>query len=106
MLLHHLNYFEIENYYQNGSRFKGVYSRNSLPNIKDGAYVINLNECEWIGTHWAALYVNGDNVTYFDRFGVEYFSKGIFFKKNVTTNIYKKARKWFNNVWILLYWNY
>ena len=46
MLLHHLNYFEIENYYQNGSRFKGVYSTNSLPNIKDGAYVINLNECK------------------------------------------------------------
>ena len=36
-------------YYQNESRFNGVYSRNNLPKkhsftekIKDGAYIINL----------------------------------------------------------------
>ena len=26
---------------------------------------------------WVALYVNGDNATYFDTFGVEYISKEI-----------------------------
>ena len=36
--------FEIQKYYQNESRFKGVYSRDNLPKIKDGAYVINLDE--------------------------------------------------------------
>ena len=37
-----------------------------------GAYIINLDEYKSIRTHWTALHVNGDNVTYFDTFGVEY----------------------------------
>ena len=45
--------------------------------IKDGTYVINLNMYISIGTHWIALYVNGDNATYFDGFGVEYILKEI-----------------------------
>ena len=28
---------------------------------KDGAFMINLDEYESIGTHWIALYVNGNN---------------------------------------------
>ena len=32
--------FEIQRYYQNESKFNGVYSRNNLPKIKDGSYVI------------------------------------------------------------------
>ena len=36
----------------NEPRFNGVYSRDNLPNkIKDGAYVIVLDECSDIGTH-------------------------------------------------------
>ena len=42
-----------------------------------GAYVINLDEYESIGTHWIALYVNDNNVTYFDSYGVEYIPKEI-----------------------------
>ena len=38
---HPLTNFEIQKYYQNKPRFKGVYSRNNLPKIKDGAYIIN-----------------------------------------------------------------
>ena len=42
---HPLTNFEIQKYYQNEPRFNGVFSRNNLPkNIKDGAYVINLDE--------------------------------------------------------------
>ena len=37
----------------------------------DVAYVINLDEFKSIGTHWMALYVNGNNVIYFDSFSVE-----------------------------------
>ena len=60
-------------YYENESRFNGVYSRDNLPNkIKDGAYVINLDEYSDIGTHWVALWVNINNVTYFDSFAVEH----------------------------------
>ena len=32
--------------------------------VKDGAYVINLDEYRLIGTHWIALDVNGDNKIY------------------------------------------
>ena len=51
MLLHILTNFEIQSYYQNESKFNGVYSRDTLPNkIKDGVYVINLDEYSNIGT--------------------------------------------------------
>ena len=35
----------------------------------------SLDEYEWIGTHWIALYVNAENVAYFDNFGVEHIPK-------------------------------
>ena len=70
-----LTNFEIKNYYQKEPKFNGVYSRNSLSKINDGAYVINLDECESIGFHWISLYVNRDNVTYFNSFAVEYIPK-------------------------------
>ena len=44
MPTHPLTNFEIQKYYQNESKFNGVYSRNNLPKTKDGANVINLNE--------------------------------------------------------------
>ena len=55
MLPYPLTNFEIQKYYQNESRFNGVYSRDNLTEIKDGAYVINLNEYSDIRTHWVAL---------------------------------------------------
>ena len=51
MLPHPLTNFEIQKYYQNEPRFNGVYSRDNLPKIKDGAYIINLDEYSDIGTH-------------------------------------------------------
>ena len=66
---HLLTNFEIQKYYQNEPKFD-VYSRNNVTKIKDAAYVINLDEYESIGAHWIALYVNAENVTYFDNFGV------------------------------------
>ena len=62
---HSLTNFEIQKYHQNEPKFNGANSRNNLPKIKDGAYVINLNEFKSIGTHWIPLYVN-DNTVYFD----------------------------------------
>ena len=59
---HSLTNFEISKYYQIESKLNGVYSRNILPKTKkDRAYVINLDEYKSIGTHWIALYVNGNN---------------------------------------------
>ena len=67
----------MQNYCRNEPRFNGVFSRDSLPKIKDGAYVINLDEYSDIGTHWVALYVQNYNVTYFDSFGIEHIPKEI-----------------------------
>ena len=44
---------------------------------KDGAYVIHLGEYKSIGAHCIALYVNGNNIIYFDSFGVEHVPKEI-----------------------------
>ena len=69
---HPLINFEIQIYYQNDPRFNGVYSRDNLHKIKDGAYVINLDEYSDIGTHCVALYTYNNNVTYFNSFEVEH----------------------------------
>ena len=53
---HPVTSFEIQKYYQNQPRFNGVCSRDNLQKIKDGAYIINLDEYSDIGTHWVALY--------------------------------------------------
>ena len=92
---------------QNEPRFIGVFSRDNLPKIKDGAYVINLDEYSDIGTHWVALYVGGaspkdvqNNVTYFDSFGVKHIPTEIktfigrllsstLHNKNIKTNIFR-----------------
>ena len=72
---HPLTNFEIQKYYQKEPKFNDVYSKNNLSKIKDRAYLINLGECKSIGTHWIAFYVNDNNVTYFDSFGVEHIPK-------------------------------
>ena len=74
---HLLTNFEIQKCYQNEPRFNGVYSRDNLNKIKDGVYVINPDAYPDIGTHWVALYVNNNSVTYFDSFGVEHIPKEI-----------------------------
>ena len=38
-------------YYENEPRFNGIYSRDNWSKIKDGAYIINLDEYSDIGTH-------------------------------------------------------
>ena len=100
---HPLTNFEIQVYYQNEPRFNGVFSRDNLPNTrKNGAYVINLDEYHDIGSHWVALYVNNNTVTYFDSFGVEHIPKEIMKftgneqsssakarNKKIITNIYR-----------------
>ena len=64
---HPLTNFEIRKYYQNEPRFNGVYSRNNLTEMKDVAYVINSDKYSDIGTHWVALYVHNNCVTYFEH---------------------------------------
>ena len=93
MLPHPLTNFEKQKYYQNESRFNGVYFWDNLPEINDGAYVINLDEYSDIGTDWVALNVSNNDVTYFDSFGVEHVPKEIktFINSSlsITTNIFR-----------------
>ena len=87
---HPLTNFEIMKYYENESRFNGVYSRDNLSKIKDGVYVINLDEYSDIGTRWIALYVKNNNITYLDSFGVKHIPMEIMKfieNKNIKTNI-------------------
>ena len=85
--------FAIQTYYQNEPRFIGVYSRDNLPyKIKNGAYVINLDEYSDIGTHWIAIYVNNKTVTYFYSFGIEHIPKEVkkfIGNRNIISNIYR-----------------
>ena len=62
MPTHPLTNFEIWNYYQNKPKF--VYFRNNLTKIKDGSYILNLDELKLLGTHWIAIFVKTDLATY------------------------------------------
>ena len=56
------------------------------------AYVINLDDYSDIGTHWVTLWVNNNNVTYFDSFEVEHIPKEIIKfieNRNMKTNIFR-----------------
>ena len=88
---HPLTNIEIQKYYQNEPRFNGVYSRNNLPKkIKDGAYVINLDEYTDVGTHWIALFCNRYEIVCFDSLGVEHVPEDIkYFVGKKNTIFYK-----------------
>ena len=85
---HPLTNFEIQEYYQNEPRFNGVFSRDNLPNnIKNGTYVINLNEYHDIGTHWVALYVNNKTIIIIKHIPREIMK--FITRKKIITNIYR-----------------
>ena len=53
---------------------------------------INLDGFKSTGTHWIALYVNAENVTYFDSLRVEHISKEIkkfIGNENIIINTYR-----------------
>ena len=60
--------------------------------IKEGAYVINLDEHADTGTHWIALFCNRNEIVYFDSFGVEHIPEEIkkfIGNKNINANIFR-----------------
>ena len=93
ILLHPLTNFEIQKYYKHEPKFNGVFSRNNLPKkIKDGAYIINLDEYADVGTYWIALFCNRNEFVYFDSLGVEYIPEEIkefIGNKNIKANIFR-----------------
>ena len=69
---HPLTNFEIQKNYENDPRFNEVFSKDNLPKkIKDGAYVISLEEYADTGTHWIALFCNRSEIACCDSFGVK-----------------------------------
>ena len=67
-----------------------------LKKIKDGAYIINLDEYSDVGTYWIALFCKKNEIVYFDSFGVEYIPEEIkkFIEefpgnKNIKSNIFR-----------------
>ena len=90
---HPLTNFEIQKYYKNEPTFNRVFSRNDLPKkIKDGGYVINLDELASVGTHWISLFCNRNEIVYFNSFGVEHVPEEIkeFVRnKNTKVNIFR-----------------
>ena len=83
---HPLTNFEIQKYYQNESKFNSVFSRNNLPKIKNGVYIINLDEYESIRTHWMrtnwnffgnkSIITNIYSIQAYDSIMCRYFSIG------------------------------
>ena len=85
-------------YFKNVKGFNGVFSRNNLSKLKNGAYVINLDHSENTGTHRIVIFMKNNEffefpeVIYFDSFGVEYIPKEIMEKKgnkNIESNIFR-----------------
>ena len=76
-----LTNLEIRKYYQKEAKFNGVYSRNNLPKIKDGAYVINLDKYKSIGTHWVAFYIFVEHIPK----EIQKFIRN----KNIITSVYR-----------------
>ena len=60
MMAYPLVNFETQKYHEIELK-SSVYSRNNLPNLMDGVYIITVDEFKSIGTYWIALYVNGNN---------------------------------------------
>ena len=106
MSCHPLTNFEIQKYYQNETRFNGVWSRvNLLKKKKDGAYVINLDEYADAGTHWIALFYRRSEIIYFDSFGVEHVPEEIkefIGNKNIKANIFRVHLFFIKNPFLIL----
>ena len=91
-MLHPLNSIEITNYFNYEPRFNGVFSRNNLPTIKDGAYVINLDDKNSKGTHWGSLFIDRNAMVYFESFGIECIPQEVWNKirdEPITHNIFR-----------------
>ena len=60
--------------------------------IKDGAYIIKLDEYADVGTFWIALFCKINEIIYFDSFGVEHIPDEInkfVGSKNIKPNIFR-----------------
>ena len=70
-----------------------MYSRKNPPEkIKNGAYIINLDEHADVGTHWIALFRNKSEIVCLDSFAVEHVPEEIkkfIGNKNINAKIFR-----------------
>ena len=87
-----LTNIEITNYFNYGTRFNAVFPQTNLPKIKDGTYVIKIDDKNSKGTHWVSLFIDRNLAVYFDSFGIEYIPQEVLNKikdKSITHNIFR-----------------
>ena len=82
-MLHPFSNIKITEYFSCKPKFNSGFSRNNLSRLKDGAYVINLNDNKSKGTNWVSLFIDRNTVIYFNSLELN-----IFLKKN-----FKKSKK-------------
>ena len=87
--LHLLNNIEITNYFNDEPRFHGLFSRNNLPWINDGVYVISIIK---IVKELGFIIFDKNLALYFDPFDFEYIPQEVLNKikdKSITHNIFR-----------------
>ena len=94
---HPLTIFEIRKYYQNELRFNVfILEIICLKKIKDGAYVIKLDEYADLGIHWITLFCKRNEIVCFESFGVEHVPEEIkefIGNKNIKATIFRVQAK-------------
>ena len=63
--LHPLSNIVITIYFNYKPRFNGVYLRDNLARIKDGEYVINLDDKRRKWRHWISLFIEENTAIFF-----------------------------------------
>ena len=89
---HPFTNFEILNYFDEIKGFNRAFTRNNLPKLKNGAYVINLDHSKNTATHWIVIFMKNNEVIYFDCSAVEYIPKeikDIIGSKSIKSNIFR-----------------
>ena len=75
--LYPLSNIEISEYFNYKPRFYGVFSGNNFSRIKDGAYVINLDDKKSKGIHWVSFFIARNTAVYFDSFGIKHIPQDV-----------------------------
>jgi len=70
-------------------KLNGIYMKDEMPtNLKEGNYIINLENSNQSGSHWTCFVKDKDDIFYYDSFGVIFPQNQYeIFKKNAD-NIY------------------
>ena len=68
------------------------FSRENLPAIKDGSYVIHFGDKQSKETHWVLLFIDRNTTIYLDTFGIEHIHHEVVNKikdKSIAHNIFR-----------------